>query len=112
MSKQLVICPNCKIKSKNDVRKWRGKGLSIEVVRPSPFRANPSTVLGEIDEDRNFKIRRGAGNYTIISGSRFGVICGNCGELAYRKEVNNDRSIGKLWLHRQTISGTLGTVGL
>ena len=54
MRKKLVICPNCQLQSKKTVSKWKGNGFNIEIVRPKPF------VIGEIDDDRNFKIKRGS----------------------------------------------------
>lgn len=107
MNKKLVFCPNCKLESKKNVSKWKGKGFNVEIVRPKPF------VVGEIDDNRNFKIKRGGENYTIIAGSHFEVVCGNCGEPVYRKEVNNDKngSVGLQRIYRQTLSGMFASFG-
>ena len=110
MRKKLVICPNCQLQSKKTVSKWKGNGFNVEIVRPKPF------VIGEIDDDRNFKIKRGGENYTIIQGESFEVRCGNCNEPVYRKEVDNNEmsfngSIGVFGYQLASSSITVGTFG-
>jgi hypothetical protein len=103
MKKRLVICGPCEIKARTEVKKWKGNGFGLEVERRKPF------VIGEIDDNGNFKIKRGGENYTIIEGDNFTVKCGNCLEPVYRKEVsvNESFSNGSIGLRRFEFSQTV-----
>lgn len=85
--KKLVKCPNCELNGK-------------------------SQVLGEINENGDFVVLRFHKGSTIISGENLKVTCGGCGEVVYRKEVQNEqnRSIGIPWIHRQTFMQVVGTL--
>jgi hypothetical protein len=85
--KKLVKCPNCEVNGKAE-------------------------VLGEIDENGNFIVLRFHKGSTIISGDRFEVTCGNCGEKVYRKEVNYENTNnGSIGIFGYAFSSQMQTVG-
>ena len=105
MKRNLVICPNCTTRFKTEVRKYKGSGFGIEVVRQSP------KPLGEM-VDGVFKVLRFHNNYTNIVGKDFAVVCDVCKEHVYiRKEDENgtNGNIGIKWLFSESFIGTLGS---
>ena len=105
MPKNLVYCPICTAKYQTEVKKYKGSGFGIDVIRQKP------KPLGEM-VDGVFKIMRFHNNYTNIVGKDFAVICENCKEPVFiRKEDNGTNSdIRIAWLHSESFVGTFGTI--
>ena len=101
--KNLVVCGNCEARNGTMIKRWIGTGFNVELKRPGGL------VLGQINDDGSFLIKRGGQNYTKITGDNFSVLCGDCGEPVYRKEEHGtDSNIRMQWIHWQ---GTISTPG-
>jgi hypothetical protein len=104
--KNLVVCGTCEIEAGTSVKKWIGSGFNIELKRPG------GVVLGEVTDDGGFLIKRGGQNYTKIVGENFDVLCGRCGNVVYRKEVDGTSSDQRVVrIHRESVVGTFQFIG-
>ena len=98
MMRALIRCPNCEKQGR-------------------------TSVLGELKPTGHFVIQRiyqyKSGvfhkKYTVIGGDDFFVLCDQCGEKVYFKQQerrsNEVFNFGMQWVYRQSLEGTVGTVG-
>lgn len=51
-------------------------------------REGKQSILGEVTVDGLVSVQRFHQGFTRISGSNFIIYCGECGEAAYKKNIN------------------------
>ena len=99
--KTLIKCPRCEIE---------GRTKTIGLIFPNGIVSIQREFIPAKGDDEPKR------DYTIIQGKDFSLICGYCGEVVYRKEVQNEgSSFGKSWVYWGTFvqntfrAGTLGS---
>ena len=93
MVKSLLKCPLCEEK---------GIKQTIAEVLPNGF----------VSVERRHAKQNGW-DHTVIRGSDFEIICGNCGSIVFKRERRMRESIviGQKWFYRIALGSQNGTIG-